>query len=44
MMNVVAAFNIGDMFNPRVEAWSIDDILIPVFYPDFSETGCVDRN
>jgi len=43
-MNVVAAFNIGNGFNPKVEAWSIDDILIPVFYPDFSETGCVDRN
>jgi len=44
MMNVVAASLYGDVFYPRVEAWSIDDILIPVFYPDFSETGCVDRN
>jgi len=43
-MNVVAAFNYGDVFNLKVEVWSIDDILIPVFYPNFSETGCVDRN
>jgi len=44
IMNVVAAFNYGDVFNLKVEVWSIDDILIPVFYPNFSETGCVDRN
>lgn len=40
----MVAYNYEDVFNPKVEAWLIDDILIPVFYPDFSETGCVDRN